>query len=275
MPTAPLFLCPICSNALEKENNIFKCENNHCFDSAKEGYVNLLPVQNKKTKQPGDNKAMIVARKLFLEKNYYDILLTPCTELINRYLSTENNPTNLLDIGCGDGYFTNIIFNNIERSRICYGMDISKEAVKVAAKRDKTIHWFVASSSNIPLPDESIDCILKINSPLDYANTTKKLSNGGFVVSVTPGKKHLFSFKSHIYETAHDHEPETQPINYKLLDTVNLEDTITLQTQSEIEQLFMMTPFYWNASQTAKDNIAKLTELTTEIAFDIHIWQKN
>ena len=275
MPTTPFFLCPICSNPLEKQDKIFKCENNHSFDCAKEGYVNLLPVQNKKTKQPGDNKAMIMARKFFLEKKHYDILLAPCTKLINKYLSTDSNPASLLDIGCGDGYFTNIVFNDIERSRICYGMDISKEAVKVAAKRDKMINWFVASSSKIPLPDESIDCILKINSPLDYANTAKKLSNNGFVVSITPGKKHLFALKSHIYETAHDHEPETQPANYKLLDTVNLEDTITLQNQNEIEQLFMMTPLYWNASQTAKNSVTKLTELTTEIAFDIHIWQKS
>jgi len=274
MLSASQFLCPICSSLLEKQEKAFQCENNHCFDCAKEGYVNLLPVQYKKSKQPGDNRTMILARKLFLEKGYYNNLITPSADLINKHLLAENKPS-LLDIGCGDGYFTKMIFAEVTKSNCYYGMDISKEAVKIAAKRDSTFHWFVASSSNIPLPDTSISGILKINSPLNYANAYKKLSPGGIVISVTPGKKHLFGLKLHIYEKPNDHETETPPENYKLLDCVNLKDRIRLQRQSEIEQLFMMTPFYWNAPQVVKDKVAKLTELSTEIAFDIHVWQKN
>jgi len=266
----PDFLCPICAYSLVQKNKSFKCENSHSFDCAKEGYVNLLPVQHKKSKQPGDNRAMVNARKLFLENGFYDLIIAPSIKLIDQYSKT---PTTL-DIGCGDGYFTSKIFSNLAEPKINYGMDISKEAVKTAAKRDKSINWFVASSNNFPLPDESVDVILKINSPLNYQNSHKKLSENGFVISITPGEKHLYELKSHIYNTAQTHETEVLPKNYKLLETVNLNDTLTLQNQNEIEQLFMMTPFYWNASQTAKQKIAALSELTTEIAFSIHVWQK-
>ena len=236
--------------------------------------MNLHPVQHKKSKQPGDNRAMILARKYFLEAGHYDVLIDPVVSLINKLTTHKKEDVRFFDIGCGDGYFTKAIFDKTNPSTIKYGMDISKEAVKVSAKRDRGYHWLVASSSNIPLPDHSIDCILKINSPLDYANTCKKLTESGVVVSITPGERHLLALKSNIYNAPQLHTPESRPDNYKLLDVVNLQDTITLKSQVEIEQLFMMTPFYWNASQVAKEKVAKLTELTTDIAFDVHIWQK-
>lgn len=274
MAAARLFLCPICQLPLTPNTTSFCCENKHSFDIAKEGYVNLLPVQHKKSKQPGDNKTMIQARKLFLEQGFYDILINPCADLINEYLAPAEQ-RNLLDIGCGDGYFTKKIFDLAATPHASYGMDISKEAVKFSAKRDKSIHWFVASSRNIPLADASMDCLLKINSPLDYSAAAPKLSPAGLAISVVPGAKHLHQLKSLIYSTARLHDPEPTPQAYKLLDSVNLSDTITLQTKPEIEQLFMMTPFYWNASQAAKHKIAQLDQLSTEIAFTVNVWQKN
>lgn len=274
MPATTLFLCPICQLPLTLNATSFCCDNKHNFDIAKEGYVNLLPVQYKKSKQPGDNKAMIQARKRFLEQGFYDILITPCAELINKYL-TAAEQHNLLDTGCGDGYFTKRIFDLVTTPHNSYGMDISKEAVKSSTNRDHCFHWFVASSRNIPLLAASIDCILKINSPLDYSAVVSKLSQTGTIVSVVPGAKHLHQLKSLIYATVRLHDPELQPEGYKLLDSVNLSDTITLQTNREIEQLFMMTPFYWNAPQAAKHKILQLNQLSTEIAFTINVWQQN
>ena len=53
------YICPICKKSLTLKSKSYRCENNHSFDEAKEGYVNLLPVQYKHSKDPGDNKAMV------------------------------------------------------------------------------------------------------------------------------------------------------------------------------------------------------------------------
>ncbi len=52
------YRCPLCQQALLLDEKSYRCENNHSFDQAKQGYVNLLPVQFKHSKEPGDNKAV-------------------------------------------------------------------------------------------------------------------------------------------------------------------------------------------------------------------------
>jgi len=58
--------CPIDGKRLESREKQLVCENGHVFDVARQGYVNLLPVQHKRTKDPGDSKEMVLARAQFL-----------------------------------------------------------------------------------------------------------------------------------------------------------------------------------------------------------------
>jgi 23S rRNA (guanine745-N1)-methyltransferase len=270
----PQYICPICRYKLLKQNKSFICENNHCFDIAKEGYVNLLPVQQKKSKSPGDNKIMIQSRREFLNKHYYDALIAPCAELIDKYIFERFNNCCLLDIGCGDGFFTHNIHSALKQPAFCYGMDISKEAVKTSAKSYKDISWFVASHNDIPLADNSVDIILKINSPINYEKAFKKLSSNGIVISITPGESHLNGLKSFIYEHPENHEKEACPKSYTALDNHEITEKMQLNNETDIKNVFIMTPFYWNASQKNKDKINDLHFLESDIAFDINVWGK-
>jgi 23S rRNA (guanine745-N1)-methyltransferase len=47
-------ICPLCHSPLAFTARSWCCENRHQFDQAKEGYVNLLPVQHKRSREPGD-----------------------------------------------------------------------------------------------------------------------------------------------------------------------------------------------------------------------------
>ena len=49
-----LMRCPLCREALTREPRRWFCATGHSFDVAREGYVNLLPVQHKKSRDPGD-----------------------------------------------------------------------------------------------------------------------------------------------------------------------------------------------------------------------------
>lgn len=273
-PLRPRYICPICRNKLEKIEKSFICENRHCFDVAKEGYVNLLPVQQKKSKNPGDNKIMIQSRQDFLNNHFYDILIQPCASIIDHFIVERFDQCCLLDIGCGDGFFTRKIYSQLTQAASCYGMDISKEAVKLSAKNNKSINWFVASFNDIPLPDKSIDIILKINAPVNYQKCLHKLSDNGIIISVTPGKSHLNGLKLIIYEDPQTHEKEICPESYASLATKELIGKMQLNNEIDIKNLFMMTPFYWNASHNSKNKINDLHNLESDIAFDINVWGK-
>ena len=55
-------LCPICAAPLRQTDKTFRCDANHSFDMARQGYVNLLPVQNKRSLNPGDTREQVLSR---------------------------------------------------------------------------------------------------------------------------------------------------------------------------------------------------------------------
>ncbi len=74
--------CPIDGGRIEQNNRQFICANGHSFDIARQGYVNLLPVQHKRSKQPGDSKAMVLARTEFLNSGIYEKIASKLTEIV-------------------------------------------------------------------------------------------------------------------------------------------------------------------------------------------------
>jgi len=269
-----LLTCPVCETLLTQSANSLICENHHCFDYAKEGYINLLPPQHKKTKEPGDNKEMIRCRKDFLQAGYYQFLSPAIANVIKRFVTKEQNK-NFLDSGCGEGYFTNQIKSLLDSSYTLYGMDISKEAVRLSAKRNNNIHWFVASSNNIPIQDKSLDIVLKINAPLNFEQLKNKLSENAIAISVSPGKNHLAKLRETLYLKPQSHKQEATPDGFTLLDQSAAEAPLSIIGQTDINRLFKMTPYYWNASAAAKEKVAELQTLDTSASFNINVYQIN
>ena len=140
------FICPLCQTSFTQTNNTQICENNHHFDIAKEGYLNLLPVNAKNSKNPGDNKEMMMARRTFLNSGGYLPLAEKLSFLIKELLAEKEQAT-LLDLGCGEGYYTEFLAGNLPDSTTISALDISKVAVRYAAKRYKTINFCVHSKS--------------------------------------------------------------------------------------------------------------------------------
>ena len=70
-------LCPICSEQLNLTDRQYRCPRNHSFDIARQGYVNLLAVQQKHSLNPGDTREQVLSRREFLEAGFYAPLRTP------------------------------------------------------------------------------------------------------------------------------------------------------------------------------------------------------
>jgi 23S rRNA (guanine745-N1)-methyltransferase len=266
------FICPLCKNTLEKQKESLICKNKHCFDLAKEGYVNLLPVNAKKSKDPGDNSKMMSARRAFLESHRYEPLAAKLAEIVNR-ISSDKKAT-ILDLGCGEGYYTGYIkkFNKTIRM---LGLDISKVAVRSASKRYKDVKFCVASAFELPIADKELDIILRIYAPSSDSELQRVIKDGGYLITVTPGERHLYQLRDIIYQEVHKHSEENKRIeNFKLMEKIKLNYILNIHDVEAVKNLLDMTPFGWKISENNKEALFKMDHWEIDCDFNIEIYKK-
>ncbi len=267
-----LFKCPVCDDSLQVEDRRYFCEKNHSFDLARAGYVNLLLANQKKSKAPGDTKEMLTSRRDFLDVGYYDELTKSLCRMIQEHVQ---NPTAILDVGCGEGFFLSQIKANLDNDSVYIGTDISKPAITLAAKRDKEIQFAVAGSFKLPIMPESIDCVLRMFAPGDDSEVVRCLKQGGVLITVTPGPSHLFSLKEIVYKNPQLHAVKNIEIDgLRQVDSLSVYSEISIDNQSELRNLLVMTPYYWNGDRETKDRFDSLTSLKTDIDFVVTVYRK-
>ena len=268
-----LFRCPLCAKALTREEHRYICPDGHSFDRAAEGYTHLLPVNQKHSKNPGDDKQMVAARCAFLDKGYYAPLRDALSDLSTRLLADIPSPV-LLDSGCGEGYYTAGIAAAVPHAQLA-GIDISKFAVRRAAKRVKQAEFAVASAYHLPVPDNSIHLLTNIFSPLSVSEFSRILVPSGYFLYVVPSKRHLWQMKEVLYERTYENPAKQEDYkDFVWLQAVPLRYTVTLDCPQDIMALFGMTPYAWKTPKAGVERLRALTTLATEIGFDIHIYQR-
>ena len=267
------FACPKCKGELILDTNTKKCKNNHCFDKAKAGYYNLLLGVGGGTH--GDNAEMVEARRAFLSRGFYEPLAEKLALIV-----TERTPVGgcILDAGCGEGYYTDMVESRL-RERDGHSnvlaFDISRDAVKFAAKRNRNLSLAVATSYDMPLADGSVDTVFNAFSPLAISEVYRVLKTDGRFIMVYPGREHLYGLKSVIYKTPYKNEPEKVGLDgFRLLSHETLSYTLKLDTEGDIRALFMMTPYAYRTSREDRERVLLLSSVRTEIEFVIDIYEK-
>lgn len=257
------FLCPVCKSKLFALLSQLKCLKGHSFDIAKQGYVNLL-LDNTQNKRHGDDKLMVKARTEFLQKGYYEPLKNALCEVVG-------SGHKILDSGCGEGYYTEALALN---NAVC-GIDISKDALKIAAKRCDNVSFAVASICDIPLGDGSIDTIVNVFAPDSHDEFNRILQDNGRLIAVVPMECHLYGLKSAIYDEPYlNPQVELNREGYELVSKKELRYSITLDCNEDIISLFKMTPYYYKTGRTDQEKLTKLNSLTTELEFCILEFKK-
>ncbi|WP_420643636.1 putative RNA methyltransferase [Candidatus Leptofilum sp.] len=274
-----IYRCPVCQDGLGVNGRSLKCANNHSFDIAKEGYVNLLLANQKRSLQPGDNQTMVRHRRQFFDTGLYEPLSDKINEMVGEFANqfAPNKRLDMLDSGCGEGYFLHRLGAFLaggERPHSLHGIDISKFAVKAAAKRDISVNWAVASSYDLPILPDSVDVVSNVMAPFDPAEFGRVLRGNGRVLLVTPGPEHLFSLRQHIYPN-----PEKHPLASKELMGFIYQDSQRVQfvrhlQNEQIQSLFVMTPYAWNAPKATREKIMVLPELSITVDFVLTLFQK-
>ncbi len=261
-----MVICPICRQNLRMEQQNWHCENNHSFDVARQGYVNLLPVQQKHSIAPGDTREMVVARREFLDLGHYSPIANTLRDCVQKYAPDAQT---ILDAGCGEGYYLSQL-SHIENR---WGIDISKEAVRYAAAREKTAHWLTATAAHLPFADHSFDCVLSMFAFTAEAEFARILKEDGIFIQVLAGEKHLSSLKKIIYPEIFEKEKDLQPklSGFTLLESRPISFEFTLNDSESIRNLLYMTPHVHRISKAGADALAKTTCLSdrAEVVFNV------
>ena len=270
-----MWACPVCQTALILSGSQWQCGSNHSYDRARAGYVNLLLANQKNRPDPGDNKAMLSARRAFLETDHYLPLVHALADSITQHL--QQTSLAIHDAGCGEGYYLSRIAARLEaagRSINATGNDISRSAIEMAAKKYPRLQFAIAGNFNLPLQSSSRDAVLQVFAPSLDAEVHRVLASGGLWVRVTPAPEHLIQLRAALYEKPQPHEAvEVIPDGFELLQQSRLQFDFQLQDLPGRRVLLMMTPYYWRVEPDALNTVLEqMAELTAD--FSISVLQK-
>ncbi|MGH4051399.1 MAG: putative RNA methyltransferase [Clostridium sp.] len=274
--------CPVCNLSLKKHEKQYVCLNNHSYDISSKGHINLLLANQKNTKEPGDSKEMMENRRNFLNKGYYQ---TFSEKLNNIIVSNINgNNVNILDVGCGEGYFLanlkRTIYKHytnypIKKEFGFYGIDISKAAVTYATNRDKQIKFIVGSNFNLPIMTNTIDIIVRNFAPSDESELARVIKDDGKLIVITPGIQHLYGLKEILYVNAREHEQKRTTFNgFKLINCFEVKYNIDVEGAQDVKSLIAMTPYYWTIDNAMKEKASETFRLSTLLDFNISVYEK-
>ncbi len=258
------YQCPLCQHPLIRQGHSYRCEQNHQFDIAKEGYVNLLPVQMKNSRQPGDNLDMVQARRTFLAEGHYRFLAEAIAGKVKKHIQPENR---IYDLGCGEGYYTHCIAAENPLAET-FGVDISKSAIRYAAKRYPDCHFSVASIKQTPFETASAQCLISVFAPLFEDELARLAAPGARLFTASPGPWHLKELKARIYETVNEHTPVPTPAGFERLDEEVVTQVVTLEPDVTLA-LVKMTPFAWKFTQAHLDELGQSDALSVTLSFYI------
>lgn len=264
--------CPICSLPLQDGGKSLFCERGHCFDRAREGYWNLL--HRPSAHAHGDDKSMLDARRRFLETGAY----APLREAI-RSLAEAQLPEGgtLLDAGCGEGYYTAYLQEKWQKKGVeLYALDVSKEAVRLTAKRlGPSARCVVASVFAVPMPDGAAHGILSLFAPYAEEEFLRLLPVGGFLLRAFPLARHLFSLKEAIYARPVENEKAAAVgEGFSLVTETSLSYPVLLEGAETVQALFEMTPYARKTAPADRAKLYRLTRLETEAHFGLQLWKK-
>lgn len=185
-PRLALMRCPLCDASLSLPAQSLVCQNGHCFDVSRRGYVNLAPAHSQAEDKYGAGLFESRAR-LFQDGFYTPVVDAICGMLAARF---GNAPFTLADAGCGEGYYARAIASRFPNATII-GLDLNRDAIMLAARTPSPVSWFVADVKRLPLGDRVLDALLDVLTPADYSEFGRALKPDGAFIKVIPGADYL------------------------------------------------------------------------------------
>lgn len=257
--------CPLDGTPLHCHGSAWTCASGHSFDVASQGYTHLLPVQHKRSRDPGDSKEMVAARRRFLTAGFYQPVAAAVGRAVLAGLPADAT-ISCLDAGCGEGYYLRELAAAVPEDQALQllGLDISKWAVLAAAKQDRRVNWVVGSNARLPVLAGTLDRLLCLFGFPVYPEFARVLKPGGLLLQADAGPDHLRELREIIYPSLKPEHPAgaQTPPGFRRLPTQTLRFPIELTSAGQIADLLAMTPHLHRASAEGRAKAAALTALS-------------
>ena len=262
-------LCPICHEKLNLEGKRYACPNNHSFDLARQGYLHLLPVQQKHSLNPGDTREQVLSRREFLEAGYYAPIARTLIETAQKLGITGQ----ILDVGCGEGYYSAQLADALNAPLT--GLDISKEAVRCAAAKYKGKQWLCATAAHIPVEAESVSLLTSLFALTLPEEFHRVLKPEGYYFQVLAAEDHLLGLKGIIYDQLNFKEKNTVPElpGFTLVESIPIRFAFTVEGV-QIQNLFSMTPHVFRIGKEGAERLRKTETLTDTASCVLNVYRR-
>lgn len=259
-------ICPVCGKLLTNTQRVYVCPDGHSFDIARQGYVHLLPVQQKHSRNPGDTRQQVLSRRAFLEGGFYEPIRQTLRELAKPYAGP------VLDVGCGEGYYSAALAENMATELT--GLDISKEAVRCAAAKYKGPQWLCASAAHLPVKDASVGVLTSLFALTVPEEFRRVLRPDGVFIQALAAEDHLLGLKNIIYPQLHHKEKYTTPQvpGFALEKSVPVRFTFTVEDE-QVQNLLAMTPHVYRIGKAGADALRNTPRLTDTASCVLNLYR--
>ena len=261
-------LCPVCGAVLNRVEKTWRCAAGHSFDIARQGYVNLLPVQQKHSLHPGDTREQVVSRREFLNAGFYE----PIADTLVRTAAELGCAGPVLDVGCGEGYYSTRLAAALGAELV--GVDISKEAVRFAAAQHKDALWLCATAAKLPVADGAVGTLTSLFALTVPGEFRRVLRRDGYFLQVLAAEDHLLGLKSIIYPELVFKEKDTVPREpgFELVKSVPIRFTFTVEG-SQVGNLLSMTPHVYRIDREGAQRLEQTRRLTDTASCVLNVYR--
>ena len=252
-PLMGILRCPRCASQFQLTEQSLICANRHCYDLSRRGYVNLAPGHDQAAEKYAAD--LFESRRLIFESGFY----APVMEAIARFL--PDAPAVALDVGCGEGWYARMLADHFPQLEIL-GLDISRDAITAAARISGRANWMVADLKHLPVEDHSIDAVMDVLTPADYAEFRRVLKPEGRLIKVIPGAEYLSEVRKAVsswlrsgesYDNSRVMEHLRQ--NAQVLDEIEIRHSSPL-TPEQSRAFLRMTPMTFSVPEEALNTLS-------------------
>ena len=261
-------ICPLCGQPLQREEKSMLCPKGHRFDIARQGYANLLTVQQKHSLSPGDTREQVLSRRAFLEAGFY----TPISQALNQAALDYGAKGEILDVGCGEGYYSARLAQAMAAPLT--GLDISKEAVRCAAAKYKDYTWLCATAAHIPVQEASVGTLTSLFAITLPEEFHRVLRPDGVFFQVLAGEDHLLGLKSIVYDQLTHKQKNSSPAlpGFQLVDSRPIRFSFRLEGE-QVRSLFAMTPHLYRIGKAGAQRLAQTDSLEDTASCILNVYR--
>jgi 23S rRNA (guanine745-N1)-methyltransferase len=186
--------CPFCRAEFAIAGRALRCPGRHSFDLARSGYVNFAVGRRQPRAGSGDTRAQLQRRAAVLDAGLFDFVADAIVAGANALPAPL--PV-VLDAGCGTGHHLARVVGGLGRPSCGLGLDISRDATEMAARRFAALAFAVADVwSDWPIRDGVADLVLSLFAPKNFGEAARCLRPGGLIALAYPGPDHLVELRA-------------------------------------------------------------------------------